>query len=72
MTHEDIIVKLGDTAAVQEAVNAELAASGAEPLTLSSVSVWKARGIPWRFRPTIARLARSRNVLLPADFLLAA
>jgi len=69
MTHEQIIDKLDGTRAVMDAVNAAL--PGKKPLALSSVSVWKTRGIPWRYRALIARMARERNILLPADFLLA-
>lgn len=62
MTHAEIIVRLGDTAALARELG----------LPLSTVSVWKTRNIPWKHRITIARMARERNVLLPADFLLAA
>lgn len=33
------------------------------------VKNWKERGIPWRWRPTIAKLAKRAKVTLPPDFL---
>jgi len=35
----------------------------------STVSMWKQRGIPWRWRPTIAQMAKDRGVEVPDDFL---
>ena len=61
MTHAQIIEQLGDTADL----------AGTLGMPLSTVSVWKARGIPWRHRPRIATMAASKGVLLPADFLMA-
>ena len=61
MTDAQIIEALGNTFAVAEALNRKPTA----------VTNWKARGIPWRWRPEIARMARDRNILLPADFLVA-
>lgn len=60
MTHAEIIEKLGDTRVVADALG----------MPLSTVSVWKTRGIAWRHRPRIATMAHSRGVLLPADFML--
>lgn len=37
-------------------------------LTPNAVSNWRTRGIPWRLRPTIAKLAAERGVTLPSDF----
>lgn len=37
--------------------------------TVSAVQNWKARGIPWRFRVKVAKLAKQQRVSLPADFL---
>lgn len=43
----------------------------ASELTLkeSRVRLWKLRGVAWKFRPTIARMAIERRVELPKDFL---
>ena len=59
MTDEQIIVKLGDTRKVAEFCEVPLA----------RVSKWKQRGIPYRDRITIARMAACRSVDLPAMFL---
>ena len=37
-----------------------------------AVYKWKQNGIPWRWRPTIERLARDRGLTLPAGFMLPA
>lgn len=36
--------------------------------TPNAISNWRTRGIPWKVRPVIARLAAERGVGLPADF----
>lgn len=36
--------------------------------TPNAVSNWRTRGIPWRLRPVIARMATERGVPLPSDF----
>lgn len=59
MTHAEIIVALGDTGAV----------AGALGRKESAVSNWKERGIPWKWKPAVARIAKERGVTLPADFL---
>lgn len=46
---------------------------GVETLTaygfpLASVKKWKQRGIPWKERGKIAKLAAAKRVKLPADF----
>ena len=38
-------------------------------LNRSTVANWRKRGIPWRYRPTIAALATQRRIDLPRDFL---
>ena len=35
----------------------------------STVSMWKTRGIPWRWRPTVAALAKRKGIEIPSDFL---
>lgn len=37
-------------------------------LTPNAISNWRARGIPWKMRPVIARMAAERGVVLPVDF----
>lgn len=59
MTHSEIIVGLGDTVAV----------AGELGRKIPTVSNWKKYGIPWRWRMSIARMAKDRKMDLPADFL---
>lgn len=57
---DHIIDKLGGNAAVARALNAKP----------NAVANWKLpdRGIPWRMRPAVARLAAERAITLPEDF----
>lgn len=59
MTDRDVIIALGDTAALAEALDA----------STTSISNWKGRGIPWQMRPLVKDLAKRKRVKLPADFL---
>ena len=58
MTHSIIIKQLGDTALLARYI-------GEAP---STVSNWKSRGIPWRWRPRIAAIAKERGIPMPDDF----
>lgn len=35
----------------------------------TTVANWRARGVPWKWRPRIAALAKQKRVAIPADFL---
>lgn len=59
MTHAEIIDALGGTGALASALGRKDTA----------VSNWKTNGIPWRWRPAIARMAKDRKMNLPPDFL---
>jgi hypothetical protein len=59
MTQSEIIDALGGTGAVADATGCKQ----------SAVSMWRHNGIPWKRRPTLARLAKEKRVALPADFL---
>lgn len=59
MTDSEIIIALGNTTAVAR----ELGVSEQQ------VSNWKTRGISWRYRPSISKMAKKRHVPLPVDFL---
>lgn len=37
-------------------------------LTPNAVSNWRTRGIPWKLRPQIARMANEKAVPLPSGF----
>lgn len=58
-THEHLIDRLGGTRAVADALGQNL----------STVSMWRQRGVPWRFRPAVANLAKRQKVPLPKAFL---
>ncbi len=60
MYDADIIVALGDNAAVADALG----------LSRSTTANWKERGIPWKMRAKVKELARRKRVSLPADFLM--
>ena len=53
-----LIEKLGNTGKVAAALG----------VNDSTVSMWKKRGIPWRYRPAVASLALQCGVVVPADF----
>ena len=38
-------------------------------LPIGTVSIWRIRGIPWKWRPIIADMAKARKIKLPKDFL---
>ena len=56
---KDLIDALGGAPKVAKELN----------LTTSRVGNWTVRGIPWRYRPAIAQLAKKQSVKLPPDFL---
>jgi hypothetical protein len=55
---EQLIDDLGGNTALAKALN----------LTPNAVSNWRTRGIPWKLRPVIARMANEKAVPLPANF----
>lgn len=57
--HTQMIDRMGGTAAVAAALGQ----------TQSTISNWRRRGIPWRVRPRLARLAVRRGIKLPVNFL---
>ena len=56
---QELIASLGGPTAVASAL-------GQKP---NAVSNWINRGIPLRWRPAVAELARRRGVKVPADFI---
>jgi hypothetical protein len=56
--HRELIQALGDRTKIA-------AALGVKP---SRVGMWNYRGVAWRYRPAVARLASERGVKLPQDF----
>jgi hypothetical protein len=59
MTDKDIIIALGGSQFL----------SGILGVLPNAVSNWKTRGIPWRSRPIVKKIAKRKNVKLPSDFL---
>lgn len=55
---DDLIDELGGNIALAEIMGC----------TPNAVSNWRSRGIPWKKRPIIARLAAERGVSLPLGF----
>lgn len=55
---EQLIDDLGGNAALAKALNR----------SPNAISNWRKRGIPWKVRPTVARLAAEKAVALPTDF----
>lgn len=56
LTDREVLEKIGDQT---------LIASEVPP---HCVKAWKYRGIPWRERGKVARIAASKRIKLPADF----
>lgn len=59
MTDAQIVAALGGPAALMEPLSIKLDA--ARKFTL--------RGIPWKYRPAVQRLAKTKKIKLPDDFL---
>lgn len=57
--HKDFIKALGGPAAVADA----------RGVTLRAARSWQYRGVPWRQRPAVARIAEQMGVDLPPGFL---
>lgn len=55
---EQLIDDLGGNAALAKALG----------LTPNAISNWRKRGIPWKVRPTVARMAAEKAVALPPNF----
>lgn len=54
----ELLNDLGGNTAVAKALN----------MQPNAVANWRKRGIPWRQRPAVARLAAQMAVQLPADY----
>ncbi len=59
MKYEPLIDRLGGSKAVAEALKQKQ----------STISMWRVRGVPWRFRPAVVALAKRRGVSVPRNFL---
>lgn len=56
--HDELIKALGGNVAVAEAVS----------VSRFVVANWCSRGVSWRYRPAVAKLAAERGVDLPAGY----
>lgn len=65
-THSILIDHLGGTVAVARAASGQ----AGESLRPQSVTQWRKRGIAHSWRPTIAEMARAKNIDVPDGFLL--
>lgn len=63
----DLIDRLGGPTAVAELVSTQKRLE--RPLTSQAVSMWRTRGIPWSYRPAIAKEATARGLPVPDGFL---
>lgn len=61
MTDEQIILALGDSAALAERIG--------NNLTSRAVCHWKSRGIPWKWRHEVRKVAIKAKIKLPENFL---
>lgn len=59
MNDAEVIVALGDTAAVADLLG----------VAQNTVTNWKARGIAWRYRPQLKDYAKRKRISIPDDFL---
>ena len=60
MTHAELIDALGGVTVV------------AKTLGITAINVvgnWRQRGVPWRWRPVVAKLAARKHIALPDEFL---
>lgn len=55
---ENLIDGLGGNTELAKALN----------LTPNAISNWRTRGIPWKMRPVVARMAEERGIALPEGF----
>ena len=64
--HKELIDAMGGPTSVAYIISARI---GKEPpLKPQTVSMWRLRGIPYRYRGPLAVEARERNIPTPSDF----
>ncbi len=59
MNHTELIDALGGVTAVANALKVQT----------NVVGNWRQREVPWRWRHTVAKLAKRKNIDLPDEFL---
>lgn len=65
----ELIDALGGPTAVAEVVSKRIGLAEEESLCSQAVSMWRKRGIPYRYRAPLAIEARERSIDVPAGFL---
>ena len=58
-THREIIIALGGTTQLARRLG----------IGQNVTANWLTRGVPWHWRPEVARIAKTRGLTLPNDFL---
>lgn len=66
MDHYDFVMQLGES---PKEIAAWLEAEAGMSLTRDALYKWRHIGVPWRWRPYVARLAVAKSVPIPEDFL---
>lgn len=65
MTHRKLIDQLGKGTVVADWVSK----AGGETVDREAVYKWATNGIPWRWRPLVAKMAKQKGIPLPKDFI---
>lgn len=63
--HAAIIDAFDGSAELARLISEELQ----EDVSMERVSMWRTRGIPHAFRPTVSLLALRRSIAIPSDFM---
>lgn len=64
MAHKDLIDKLGKGTEVANWLHAR-----GHDVDRDAIYKWAVNGVPWRWRPLVARMATEKGVRLPKGFL---
>lgn len=65
MTHYDLVSGLGTAFDVAEWMTRQ----SSHEVKPDTVYKWRQKGVPWRWRPLVAKLAKQRRMDIPKDFL---
>ncbi len=59
MTDQEVVAALGGPPVIAPALS----------ISLDAARKFSKRGIPWRYRPAVQKLAKAKRIKLPPDFL---
>lgn len=65
--HRELIEALGGAKVLSDTIRRRTG----KHITRQAVTLWKTRGIAWKHRQLIARIAGESNVAIPANFTIA-